>query len=263
MKKCRRQNPARRYKDAEQVKGKLLACQRAWENRKNNPGRLAWALAVLGGLLALNGLIAAGKETAYLEDIKEGRFYEAAVLFPQREEAYQYLLEEGIRRGETKKAVRQIEGLMALYPSQTENHHALCIQIGRLYLQGNPLEEDFLPDYEQAKKWYGHCFRTDVPAGEAGKGTAGNPFRFYRRGGMERAARSLKELSQSLEKKQEESAEERLREILSGVWLSNRYYLEKAGEKPLDWSIRLAEKALALAEDCEPPGSIRLLNLRL
>ena len=87
MKKCRRQNPARRYKDAEQVKGKLLACQRAWENRKNNPGRLAWALAVLGGLLALNGLIAAGKETAYLEDIKEGRFYEAAVLFPQREEA--------------------------------------------------------------------------------------------------------------------------------------------------------------------------------
>ena len=76
----------------------------------------------------------------------------------------------------------------------------------------------------------------------------------------ERAARSLKELSQSLEKKQEESAEERLREILSGVWLSNRYYLEKAGEKPLDWSIRLAEKAFALAEDCEPPGSIRLLK---
>ena len=263
LKKCRRQNPARRYKDAEQVKGKLLACQRAWKNRKNNPGRLAWALAVLGGLLALNGLIAAGRETAYLEDIKEGRFYEAAVLFPQREEAYQYLLEEGIRRGETKKAVRQIEGLMALYPSQTENHHALCIQIGRLYLQGNPLEEDFLPDYEQAKKWYDTVSEQMYPQVKQEKelleilsGCTGGAE-------WERAARSLKELSQSLEKKQEESAEERLREILSGVWLSNRYYLEKAGEKPLDWSIRLAEKAFALAEDCEPPGSIRLLNLRL
>ena len=264
LKKCRRKNPSRRYQNVEQVQKKLLDCKKESEKRKAAPGRLAWILIALAGLLALNALIAAGKETAYLEAVGDGRFYEAAVLFPQREEAYSYLLEEGIRSGRTKETIRQIEGLIEMYPAQTENHHGLRLQIGRLYLRGTPLEETFGPDYEQAKKWYDAVSEQRYPQVKQekklleildGSGQSVN---------WKQAARSLKELYRHLSNEPSGEEKRQMLELLAGVWLANRYYLEEAGEVPLEKGIRLAREALFLAEEEERQGaSLPALRLLL
>ncbi len=263
LKKCRRKNPAKRYRTAEQVRGKLIWCRKKMKEKKKRPRLAAGTAAVLTGLMVLNTFVSMGRSASYLEAVKEKRFYDAALLYPEREKTYVMMLEEGVKTGKTGDALRRIEGLQAMYPVQTKEHYEIRFRIGRLYLQGNPLDENFTPDYGQAALWYGRIPEEKYPDVKWDKKLLRILTQWGGETKWDQAAKALEEIYQRSEKTESMFSRETLLELLASVWMTNRYYFENAGEEPLLKCIQLSKEGLALAEEREGPGSERMLSFQM
>ncbi|MGI6006963.1 MAG: protein kinase domain-containing protein [Ruminococcus sp.] len=260
VKKCRRKNPAKRYQSAEQVLKEFLLCREKIRAKKKRPRLLLGGGAVLTGLLAVNILVSAGKEAACLEAVREDRFYDAAVLFPEREELYTLMLRKGMESGKTEETILQIKGMQKLYPAETEHHYGIRLLIARLYLQGNPMDKDFPPDYSQAEVWYASVSEEEYPDVKWERELLSILTESGEQADWKQRADTLKKLYQTLKKTGDLFPENMPLELLASVWLTNRYYFETAGENPLQRCIELLEECLASGENESDSGGERLLS---
>jgi tetratricopeptide (TPR) repeat protein len=263
LKKCRHRNPAKRYQSAEQVLKELIRCKEKIREKRRYPRLFLGAAAVLTGLLAVNLLVSAGKESACLEAVREKRFYDAAVLFPQREEIYILMLQDGMERGSTQETILQIAGIQKMHPAETEKHVKIRLQIARLYLQGTPMDRSFQPNYGQAEAWYQSVPEKEYPDVKWDRELLSILTDSGEQVDWKQRAYAMKKLYQKSKKITDQFSRNMLLELLASVWLTNRYYFESVGENPLQWCIRLSEECFAGAEDREDYKGEHLLSLRM
>lgn len=235
LKKCRKKKSQQRYASIRKLEQELQRSLTLLSDRSRNWKRMIMAAGILLFLPIIQLIVLTGSEAACLEAVKEERFEDAAVIFPEREEIYLAMLQKGVEDGKTQETISTIELLQKMYPEETQKHDGIRKSIGRLYLQGNPLDETFSADYTRAKYWYESVVESDdqeviwsLNLLEILTVTGG-------RISWEEAAKTMKELETTSQN------DEAAFEMLASVWMTNRYYFSQIGETPITESIRLLE----------------------
>lgn len=246
LRKCRAENPGRRYQSAAALKQKLIRMQETDASRTTVKKLAAAATVILVSLSLLQYVIRLGTETAYQDYLLNGEYRAAAELYPEREDVYLKMLREGVNSGRTMDALEQTAALRFIYPEETTSHQQVLLEMGMLWFLGNPLDTEFAVDYEKASEYFSQLPAGRFPEADSGMKLLGVLLKAADTVDWKQAAEALEKLKSGMHN---DAGVQRIRQLdlLASVWMTNRSYLQNAGADPLKKAASLLEEATELS----------------
>jgi len=263
IRKCKKENPRKRYKDIGALKKDLVQASR----KRNQRGRIRKICILLLLIVCFFGLVQGilnqAQERLYYAKMEKGEYEGAIEVFPEREEPYICLLEQYVMSGDTRKGIEKIENYRLLYPEETTSHQEILQNIGKLYFAGNVLDSDFGMNYERAYQYLSKAGLKEDSDIECYCRMAESLCKF----GDEIDWKEMKEDLEHLERlafnTTDKLAQIQQYQMVAAVYLANQYYFEHDG-------IDAAGKAIVLLELCEQlmemesqSGSIAKLSVEI
>lgn len=253
IRKCKKTSPHQRFQSGDALMRALCKINLVHRKRGRVRKICLVSLAVLALVFVLKEVCLKMQNRWYYEAMEQEEFAQAIQMCPEKELPYQYLLEQYVEQGETKKGMDLVESYRLLYAEETKEHTAILEDIGKLYFSGNVLDQKFGVNYERAYEYFQKIPDKDAQLA-CYETMAGDLCEFGDEIDWKKVGRNLERLEAYADR--EEQKEKRIGQYqtIAAVYLGNRQYFEAGSVDGLERGIRLLEVCEELVEESGQRG---------